>query len=145
MLVFIVIGALVFGAMFLWNKFKRLERRVDVLQAYIDQLEADKGNITREESMAQDFMERIYRDLVFAGEHVEAGSVSGTEWDYLECLEAVNRRHDGLRLRKRWRHQDQLRSERGGGLVDRRLRLPNLTAEQRARMEGFGTTTTGAR
>ena len=60
MLVFIIVmGALIFGAMVLWNKFKRLERRVDVLQAYIDQLEADKGKITREESMAQDFMEHI--------------------------------------------------------------------------------------
>ena len=79
-----------------------------MLQAYIDQLKADKGKMTREESMAQDFMERVYRGLIFAGGHVESGSVSGTDWDYLEGF-------DGLRLRKRWRRQGQLRSERGGG------------------------------
>ena len=130
MLIFIiVIGALVSGAMALWNKFKRLE------QAYIiNQLEADKGKITR----------RIDGSRLH-GAHLqglEAGSVSGAEWDYSEYLEAVNQRHDGLRLRKCWRHQDQLRSERGGGPEIRRL--PNLTAEQRARMEGFGTTAAAA-
>ena len=142
MLVFIiVIGALIFGAMLLWNKLKKLERRVDMLQAYVRQLEASKETKSREESMAQDFMERIYRGLVYAGGHVEASSVSGAEWDYLQYLEAVNRRHEGLRLRRRWRDQERIRGERGGSLE--RRRVPNLTADQRAMVEGRGTTTTG--
>ena len=143
MLIFIiVIGALVFGAMLLWNKFQKLERRVDMLQAYVTQLEAEKEKKSREESMAQDFMERIYRGLVFAGGHVEASSVASAEWDYLQYLEAVNRRHEGLRLRQRWKDQERIRGERGGNLE--RSRLPHLTADQRAMVEGRGPTTTGA-
>ena len=118
MLVFIiVIGALIFGAMLLWNKLKKLERRVDMLQAYVTQLESEKETKSREESMAQDFMERIYRGLIFAGGHVEASSVASTDWDYLQYLEAVNRKHEGLRLRQRWRDQERIRGERGGSCL----------------------------
>ena len=63
--------------------------------------------------MIADYVERVHRGLLKSGGHVEDPSVQRVEWRSLEYIQEINKWHDGLKLRKRWRKMETIQEERG--------------------------------
>ncbi|CAK9012402.1 unnamed protein product, partial [Durusdinium trenchii] len=75
----------------------------------------DNREAAQQNSMTADYVERVHRGLISAGGHVEGPEVQVLEWQSLRYLETVNRWHDGLKLRKRWKKVETIQGERLSG------------------------------
>lgn len=108
-----VFGFLTFVIVILWSKVQALEKKVTFLQNRIEMDAHDNREAAQQNSMTADYVERVHRGLISAGGHVEGPEVQVLEWQSLRYLETVNRWHDGLKLRKRWKKVETIQGERG--------------------------------
>ena len=124
MLVFIAVALVAAGFAWMWKKIKHLEWAMRRLQDELDVQRADFSNSFNELeltwSMQADYAQRIHQGLVYVDGFVQDESVKPEEWSKLKFMEKVNRRHDGLRMKRQWALVVQAKEERGAdGLPQR--------------------------
>ena len=112
-----IFGLLMFAIVILWSRVQSLEKRIAFLQHRVERGEQVHREAIeqqdKENSMTADYVERVHRGLIKSGGHVEDPSVQRVEWQSLDYIQEINKWHDGLKLRKRWRKMELIQGERG--------------------------------
>ena len=105
------------GFTLMWKKIKHLEWALRRLQDELDVQRADFSNSFNELeltwSMQADYAQRIHQGLIYVDGFVQDDSVKPEEWSKLKFMEKVNKRHDGLRMKRQWGLVVQAKEERG--------------------------------
>ena len=117
LLTFIVIALVVAGFAWMWKRIKHLEWALRRLQDELDVQRADFSNSFNELeltwSMPADYAQRIHQGLIYMDGFVQDDSIKPEEWRKLKFIEKINKRHDGLRMKRQWGLVVQAREERG--------------------------------